>query len=175
MQSIGGIKIINIILVGGIFLFNGCSNKKPLPTQIKRKDIHTKPYELMIKPIIGTRQDDTKVVMDMGKVMKIWIAPYKNGGTLVSSHDNYVVARAPDFVVGEAVPKKSWRSMKTPTNPIPFLFRNEDLDKSTQISKEGIVEFNNVINKQENDVRTAIKRLDMSNKYDERIKEFLNK
>lgn len=129
----------------------------------------------MIKPIIGTRQDDAKIVMDMGKIMKIWIAPYKNGGTLVSSHDNYVVAKEPDFVIGESVPKKNWRSMKTPTNPIPFLFRDEDLDTATQINKEEIVKFNNVVYKQENNVKTAVKRLDKSNKYDEQIKKFLNK
>lgn len=158
-----------------IIVTTGCTSS-PKPKELSsRKDILTKPYELMITPVVGSRQDDTKVIMDMGKIMKIWIAPYKNKGTFVSSHDNYVVAKAPDFVVGEAVPQNNWRSMKTPTSKIPFIFRDADLDNSENLDKEEIVKYNNNIYKQQNNVEVAKERLQKANLYDDEIKNFLNK
>jgi len=172
-------KITNISLLLGIgIITSGCMGigpKKPLDENriISRKDIHTKPYQLNITPIIGSRQDDTKVVMDMGKIMKIWIAPYKNKGTFVSSHDNYVVAKAPDFVLGEEIPQRNWRSMKTPINKIPFQFRDADLDEAKELGSKEIVEYNNVIYQQQNNQKAAVKRMNKSNLYDEEIKRFL--
>jgi len=111
--------------------------------------------------------------MDMGKIMKIWIAPYKNKGTFVSSHDNYVVAKAPDFVLGEEIPQRNWRSMKTPINKIPFQFRDADLDEAKELGSKEIVEYNNVIYQQQNNQKAAVKRMNKSNLYDEEIKRFL--
>mgnify|MGYP006995602073 CR=1 FL=1 len=168
---------ISLSLGAVAVLIAGCSSSQPMVDSMygNRNTIMTKPYELKIKPIIGSRQEDSKVVMDMGKIMKIWIAPYKNQGTLISSHDNYVVAQAPDFVVGENIPQKNWRSMKTPTNPIPFLFRDSDMDVKKKISEEDIVKFNNNVYAQENDVHVAKKRIEASNIYDKEIKDFLDK
>ena len=164
-----------LIGTGIIFLISGCSNAKPVASKISlRKDILTKPYQIKITPIIGTRQDDAKVIMDMGKVMKVWIAPYKNNSTFVSSHDNFVVAKKPEFVVGETVPQKNWRSMKTPVNEVPFLFRNADMDTANNLSNREVVDFNNNVYKQQNDVNVAKKRLKADSKYDQEIKNFLN-
>lgn len=167
---------LNILaLIGTALLISGCSSKKEnvVPNLQNRKDILTKPYQLKITPIIGSRQDDAKVIMDMGKIMKIWIAPYKNQNTFVSSHDNYVVAKAPDFVVGENVPQQNWKAMKTPVKSMPFLFRDADLDKSDKLEKEEIVQYNNNIYKQQNDVNEAQERIEESSSYDKEIKAFL--
>jgi len=157
-----------------VALLSGCSSKEPEPRKIKpRKDIHTKPYELKITPIIGTRQEDAKVIMDMGKIMKVWIAPYKNNGVFVSSHDNFVVAKKPDFVVGEEIPTKNWGSMHTPTNSIPFIFRDSDLDNSTKLEKEEIVKFNNNVYKEQNSPDVSKQRIQEASKYDKQIIDFL--
>ena len=160
-------------------LFGGCtiidSEESLVPSNnTSRKDIHTKSYQLKITPIIGSRQDDEKVIMDMGKIMKIWISPYKNNGTFVSSHDNYVVAVKPDFVVGENIPQRNWQAVKTPTNTIPFLFRDSDMDTQDNLKKEDIVKYNNNIYKQQNDESVALEKIKKANKYDYEIKQFLN-
>ena len=170
-------RVNALILFGLVLLSTGCSSNKPEPTPelISRKDVHTKPYELKITPIIGSRQDDAKVIMDMGKIMKIWIAPYKNEGVFVSSHDNYVVAKEADFVLGETVPQKNWKAMKTPTNNIPFQFRDADLDQSSKLEEEEIVKYNNNVYEQQNSEDVAIERIEEANSYDKEIKAFLKK
>ena len=180
-------KIINstgLILICSTLFKNGCSSKQVgcfekdsdgnCISQMKdRKEIHTKPYQLKITPIVGSRQDDAKVIMNMGKVLKIWIAAYKDKGTFVSSHDNFVIAKEADFVVGENIPQKNWKSMKTPINPIPFLFRDADLDKANTIGSKEIVKYNNNIYTQENDEQVALDRINEASIYDKEIKEFL--
>ena len=172
-------SICILIALGLVFSFQGCSTKEvPIIKEPSKRDIHTKSYQLNITPIIGSRQNDTKVIMDMGKVMKVWIAPYKNKGTFVSSHDNYVVAKAPDFVLGETVPQKNWKSMKTPTNNIPFLFRDADLDRldrDTPLNQEDIVNYNNNVYKQQNAKTISSERKEKLSIYDKEIKKFLNK
>jgi len=173
MRKIGQIAFTILIAAS----FSGCSSSEAQPKQIRplRKDMHTKPYELKITPIVGTEQDDSKVVMDMGKVMKIWIAPYKNKDVFVSAHDNFVVAKKPEFVIGEKVPQKNWGSMHTPINRIPFVFRDADLDKATKLGKEEIVKYNNNIYKEQNNPKLAKQRINESNKYDKQIINFLKK
>lgn len=165
--------------ISTILLLGGCSTKdKALSDsieQMQRDKIHTKAYQLKITPIIGTRQDDAKIVMDMGKIIKVWIAPYKDGNTLVSSHDNYVVAQAPDFIIGEKLPKKNWRSLITPEQKFPFLFRDADLDNAEKIEEEEIVKYNNIVYKQQNDKEESVKRLKEADVYDQEIKNFLEK
>ncbi len=168
-------KVVGIIII--TTALSGCFARNPVSQKLevaKKKIIHTKAYQLKITPIIGSRQDDSKVIMDMGKIMKIWVASYKNNKTFVSSHDNFVVAVAPDFVIGETVPQKNWKSMKTPTNNIPFIFRDADLDSSDELESAEIVKYNNIVYQQQNDVKKAEKRLEKANIYDETIKEFLN-
>ncbi|MFA6195371.1 MAG: hypothetical protein WC656_01850 [Sulfurimonas sp.] len=169
-------KLYVLSVVCMTLLSTGCSSNKPTPTSdlVKRKDILTKPYELKITPIVGSRQNDSKVVMDMGKVMKIWIAPYKNKDTFVSAHDNFVVAKAPDFVVGETVPQSNWKSMKTPVKNIPFQFRNADLDNAEKLEEEEIVKYNNNVYEQQNDENVAKERMKEANGFDKEIKAFLN-
>lgn len=163
-----------IISTLSIFLFIGCSSKdEPKPNEVVKKDMHTKPYELKITPVIGSRQDDAKVIRDMGKILKVWVAPYKNKGTFVSAHDNFVVAREADFIIGESIPQSNWKSIKTPINNIPFVFRDADLDQKQNIDEETIVKYNNNVYKQQNDENIAKDRLQQSGSFDSEIKKFL--
>jgi hypothetical protein len=178
MTKVFSNKRLIIVIGASLMLFSGCASKnssleKEAFELERRSDIHTKAYQLKITPIIGTRQDDAKVVMDMGKVLKVWIAPYKDGKTLVSSHDNYVVAQAPDFVIGEKIPKKNWKGLIAPEKKIPFLFRDADLDNAKEINEEEIVKYNNIVYKQQNNTEESLKRLDKANVYDQEIKKFL--
>ncbi|MBW6487561.1 hypothetical protein [Sulfurimonas sp.] len=161
-----------------LLVFGGCSQKKDvipdMISDIERDKIHTKPYQLKITPIIGTRQDDAKVVMDMGKIIKVWVAPYKDGKTLVSSHDNYVVAQAPDFIIGESVPNKNWKGLVAPENKIPFLFRDSELDNANKIEEEEIIKYNNIVYQQQNDTNESVKRLEKTTVFDSEIKKFLD-
>ena len=171
-------KIISFTVASTLVLIlGGCTSTKSSLAEAKvftpRTDMHTKSYKLNVVPIIGSRQDDTKVIMDMGKIMKVWISDYKNRKTFVSSHDNYVVAQDPDFVLGETIPQKNWRSVKTPTNSIPFIFRDADLDKTTKLGREEIIKYNNNVYEQQNTKKVPQERLDEVNIYDREIKSFL--
>lgn len=185
MKKIPKIKIILFTgLLSTLILNTGCASKEKgcfekdsngnCISQMKnRKDILTKPYQLKITPLIGSRQEDSKVIMNMGKILKVWIANYKHDGVFVSSHDNFVVAKKPDFVLGEEVPQKNWKSIKTPQSPIPFLFRSADLDGVNTLQSKDIIEYNNNIYKQENDSNVAENKIREANQYDEEIKRFL--
>jgi len=173
-----------LFLLSSTFIISGCATKqencfnkdvngKCISRMKDRREIHTKPYQLKITPIVGSRQEDAKVIMNMGKVLKIWIAPYKNKGTFVSGHDNFVIAKKADFIMGESVPQRNWKSIKTPINSIPFIFRDADLDKSNTLESKEIVKYNNNVYKQENDKQVALDRLNESSIYDKEIKEFL--
>lgn len=100
-----------VFLFGCVLVFSGCSvanntfksnaekHKKKTKTQIHEK------YDFNLKPIIGTRNKDTQTIVDMGVVLKIWVAPYKSrSGILTAMHDIYIWGKRPDFVVGEKLP-----------------------------------------------------------------------
>lgn len=109
---------------------------------------YTKPYEMNNKLIVGSQQDDARVVYSTGVILKVWIAPYHMGETLISSHSNYVVVEAPKFLVGESVKKSG-----TPgdgfvgaNRDIPYVFRSEEVDRESntkKLSNNVIREFNN--------------------------------
>jgi hypothetical protein len=171
-------KSILILLPISIFMISGCSSRSenPIPNDEiygSRSEIHTKPYELKITPIVGSRQDDSKVIRDMGKILKVWIAPYKNKETFVSAHDNFVVAKEPDFVVGETVPQRNWKAMKTPVNNVPFMFRSADMD--TELNQETIVKYNNNVYKQQNNPDEAVNKINKADtEFDNEIKKFID-
>ncbi len=168
------INILNTVCCLSFVLAGCASHNAQNIEETTKRDMHTKAYELKITPVIGSRQDDAKVIRDMGKILKVWVAPYKNKGTFVSAHDNFVVAKEPDFIIGEAVPQSGWKSMKTPVNNIPFVFRDADMDTKESIDEETIVKYNNNVYKQQNDENIAKARLDdSSNIFDNEIKKFL--
>ena len=90
-----------------------------------------KAYQFKIKPIVGSRQDDAKVVVNMGKVLKIWVAPYKVKGTMIASHDIYSWVVKPDFIVGESIPNPRNRDgVITPLNNVPFAFKPKEIENA---------------------------------------------
>lgn len=57
-----------------------------------------------IKTIVGTKQEDAKVIVNSGKVLKVMVFPYKQSRTLITAHDVYTMVETPSFIVGEMVP-----------------------------------------------------------------------
>ena len=87
----------------------------------------TNGYRTGIKPIVGTRQRDAQVVIDTGKVLKIWVAPYTQGNTLIAAHDIYTMVEQPHFVVGEMVPVAKGKGRSCDAG-IPVSIKDKYLD-----------------------------------------------
>jgi len=142
----------------------------------------TKPYRMNNKIIVGSRQDDAKVVYSVGKVLKVWIAPYQQGGTMVASHDNYVVVEKPHFIPGESIDRAGTRpnSAISPTNNFPYVYRDYELDRTpakNRYSGKNIKKFNNNIYKSRESYNIpAANRSNKANaNYDKKIFDFLGK
>ena len=140
---------VSVIGIGSMILLSGCSGKETIPNpdaDIEKK-INSKrskrgsnishqyvvPYQMKLNPIVGSRSNDAKVVVDMGKVLKVWVAPYKQGLTLNSSHDVYTFVAAPQFVLGETVPhRQKGGSLFSPSNKLPFLITDKQLNVNSE-------------------------------------------
>jgi hypothetical protein len=142
----------------------------------------TKGYNMKNKIIVGSRQDDARVVYSVGKILKTWIAPYHQGGTLIAAHDNYIVVEKPHFLVGESVQREGTRpnGVVTPANHFPTVYRDYELDRSkkrNRFSNKNIKRFNNNIYRDTNAKNIPSKsRANKANTvYDSKISEFLGK
>lgn len=140
----------------------------------------TKPYQMNNKIIVGSRQDDAKVIYSTGKILKTWVAPYHQGGTLISSHDMYVVVEKPGFLAGESVARNSGdpSGAVTPTSDFPFVYRDYELDrtpKGQRFTNENIKQYNNNIytNKQTRNIPAKSRTNKANTVYDEKIYQFL--
>jgi len=181
-------------ILGTLLIFSGCSTKKPQPKQTTylknidyivkkqqeknlKEQLSTKSYHFMVKPIIGSEQDDSKVVVDMGKILKVWVAPYVYNGTLIASHDIYTWVQAPHFIAGESIgnsqPHSS--SLITPNENYPLIYRPSEV-YSTQ-AKFTNNELKKYVNKKyeiEKHHEKGLKQLQkQNNKYDTLIKQYL--
>ena len=157
-----------------ILLFSGCAKKEPTPTIIKKVIIHKdKPYKFNYTPIIGTQTPDDKVIVDMGKVARVWINSYKTkSGELIASHDIYVWTKKPDFIVGTKLPIRSNRGLLNPLRKMPFMLSKDTLNREN-FSDKNIKAYVNNIYKLKNS-RTATKtRVNKSSKFDNSIKQYL--
>lgn len=174
-------KIVNRVIMGSAVAvamlgMSGCSGKQePEPVASKRIVVEKpKPYEFRLKPQIGTRHDDARTVVDMGEVLKVTLNSYKNRqGNLVASHDVYIWARMPDFIVGEKLPTRKSNGMVNPSGRMPFMLRNEELDQADVENDETIRTYVNQVYKMEQDERAASNRKLEANRYDSEIIEFL--
>jgi len=160
-QIVNGLMVLTVSM-----FFAGCSvHSEPKPCGVyddikeieanatTKECARTKPYQLKIKPIVGSRQDDSKVVVDMGKVQKIWIAPYKIKSTLIAAHDIYTWVQKPRFIPGESLPDpKAKTGLPGPYRKLPFVFRSEETDDgSTELTDEKIKAYANNVYKAQND------------------------
>jgi hypothetical protein len=146
----------------------------------RTSDCDTKPYQMNNKIIVGSRQDDARVVYSTGKILKTWIAPYHQGGTLIASHDIYVVVEKPGFLAGESVGRNSGdpSGAVTPTGDFPFVYRDNELDRTTRderFTNENIKRYNNNIytNKQSRNIPAKSRSNKANAVYDEKIYQFL--
>ena len=120
------------IIVATLFM-SGCSSTKIKTKWESRKKItnysqSNNPTEFRYKPVIGTKQSDTKVMIDMGEWAKIWIKNYKNKNkTFVASHSIVTMIREPGFIAGEQIPYGRRQSVYDTYGARSFTFRSSDL------------------------------------------------
>jgi len=180
--------LTSISFIAIAVFFGGCARDDAcIPKQLPINDSSgafcaTKPYQMKNKIIVGSRQDDAKVVYSIGKILKVWIAPYNQGGTLIASHDNYVVVEKPHFLVGESVDRAGSKpnSAVSPTNNFPYVYRDYELDRSSKkdrFSDRNIKKYNNNIYRSREAYGIPAKsRSNRANaEYDKKIFQFLGK
>lgn len=171
-----------------ILLFNGCALRKGAKScgilnvdgisnssnalEINRKN-YVNPYQMKIKPIVGSRQDDAKVVVDMGKVLKVWISPYKSSGTMIASHDLYTWVEKPRFIPGESIDYiKKADGMMSSAKRLPFVFNEHELAKEGDLTSEDVKDYVNSVYKTQNNNQVE-ENNKKSSKYDSTINRYL--
>lgn len=148
----------------GIFLLSGCSAKNtvfPDPDADIKAAIEknkfssgtnsydTKkimPYQQKVSLMVGSRANDSKVVVNAGKVLKVFIASYKQKGTLIAGHDIYTYVEKPGFVVGENIPSRSTDSITTPLSKLPFDINRRELNINTSEEEMSNKDVKNYMN-----------------------------
>ena len=179
--------VTGLLITTSIFL-SGCAHDDAcIPKQLQVENSRgafcaTKPYQMKNKIIVGSRQDDAKVVYSVGKILKVWVAPYTQGGTLIASHDNYVVVEKPHFLVGESVDRAGSRpnGAVSPTNNFPYVYRDYELDRTnrkSRFSDKNIKHYNNNIyrSKQAYGIPAKSRSNKANAEYDKKIFQFLGK
>lgn len=168
-----------IFITINMIIFNGCSAKndvKPIPYQPVQKILKpkSKAYTFNYIPIIGTQTPDDKVIVDMGVVLRIWMNSYKNrANNLISSHDVYVWAKRPDFIVGNPLPMKN-RGILSPSHKMPFIVSDKTVDRSDFKDNKNIRNFVNALYKRRKESENVVeKHISESFKFDATIKRFL--
>lgn len=140
--------VLSVVSMISVMMITGCSNKEPLPNITKNMFIKDRPKEYTFNyiPIIGTQTPDDKVVVDMGVVLRVWINSYKNRtDDLVSSHDIYMWAKKPDFILGAPLPTRK-RGIINSTNRLPFSISDNSVDRSNTKDNMNIRSFVNSVN-----------------------------
>jgi len=179
------IKSISVIVC--LIFLSGCSSKKIQSrfvnvdnTQASHLNQTNNPNHFRYKPVIGTRQDDTKVMIDMGKFAKIWIKNYRNKNqTFVASHDIITMIEAPGFIAGEDIPSSKRSVQKKTYGGNTFSYRSSDLihtnsmDQS-ELKTSQIKDFVNNYKTTEKYKKLPEEKQKQLGKYDEKIKYFLN-
>lgn len=131
---------ISILCILGLVLFAACSSKKEIIILDKEN------YTSKFTPIIGSRNNDVRTILDMGMAVKVWVAPYKDQfGTLVAGHDIYVWLERPDFIPGTAVPQIDGDNKGIPNQVgrIPFTLSPEEIDRSDLKNDKAIQDYVN--------------------------------
>lgn len=167
--------IICSILSG---LFAGCSSKEKVEPKFveNEEEVKTlKAYAFKYKPIIGSRNSDSRVVIDQGVVMKAWINTYKlDRGTLIPSHDIYVRVKEPDFIPQYATPPRmKSKGLLTETKETPFMLSDKEIDRSSHKTNEGIKQFVNSVY-EKNSPEKEEERVQEGTQFDNDIKEYIN-
>lgn len=191
----GSKLFIYSFIVVAISFFSGCTAKQQSSnSSLSKKDVQNDstsvqndsvPYKFRLKPIIGSRNSDSRTVVDMGVVMKIWITPYKDkNNNLIASHDIYTWVRKPDFIVGENLPSGTFMQnnndydtggMINIEDKLPFMLSPSEIDRSDIENDEIIQKYANKIYKLQVSEKNAQEQLKKSEDFDAVIKNFVNK
>ena len=146
--------------------------------QISNKQVKLKPYQFKLTPIVGTRHDESKVIVDMGKIQKIWIKQYKVGSTLIPSHDIFTWVVKPDYVVGESVPThKNNSGLLSPMNRLPFALNAKEISsKEKRLTNSTVKKYVNSLYQTGADPQKVVERNKKADsEYDSVINEYLRK
>ena len=143
-----------------------------------KEELNTESYHFMVTPIVGSEQDDSKVIVDMGKILKVWIAPYVVGGTMIAAHSIYTWVQAPHFIAGESVGRGSPTdaSLLTPSGNYPVIYRPDELYyNEPSFSNKELKEYVNKKYEVDKHPEKYLKRIDkrIKNKYDKVILQYL--
>lgn len=184
----------NIFFIGAVFtafVFSGCSTKEQLSCSIpggcgntpKRVEVEHGDDNLKIpafdyKPIIGTRNNDAKTIVDTGVVLKIYIPTYKDSKKmLVAAHDRYVWAKEPGFVVGTERPDVRKRTgLMTSAGKVPFVFGEGEIDAASIDNNSKIKDYLNAVSEAEKRDTAALENLEAADdRFDKVIKGYVEK
>lgn len=108
------------------------------------------PYQNKILIEAGSRSNESKVVVNAGKVLKIYIAAYKMGGTMIAGHDVYTYVEKPGFIVGQTTPARATDGVITPSSKLPFKINKEELNINAdekELSNSDVKNFENNLHK----------------------------
>ena len=174
------------LLLGTLTLLitTGCASKNPqnisfsdLTKETKSNNMTKKiePYKLKVTPLVGSRTNDAKVVMDTGVVLKIYVAPYKVSTTLIAGHDMYTYVTKPGFIVGSDLPKSFNKGSISPAQKLPFVFDASNIDATDEITNNEIKEYINKQHEIKSGKKEVIKKVETKNlKNDSTILNYIN-
>ncbi len=160
------LKKQNILLLSlATFILGGCSGSPRVETSMLKgykKSMYSIPTKdksnyFRYKPIIGTTQPDTKVMINMGKFAKIWIQSYINKNrTFIASHDIIVMVKEPGYISGEDLPSAMNRAQEKTYGANTFTFRSTDLFTNSNMPTNNVTdeEIKSFMNNYEREKRT---------------------
>ena len=167
---------VSLCIFGAGVVISGCAAKKDITVQHDIVVHKTKPYQFKLKPQIGSRQEDSRTIVDMGVVLKISVNTYKNrSGDLIGGHDIYVWGRKPDFIPTTTLPKRTSYGMITSNKKLPFYLSNDGLDQADLQKDETIRDYTNELYKMEKEKKLIKEKREKSLKNDKKILDFLKK
>lgn len=153
-------KFLKILLIGlSSFVFWGCaSSSENVRTQYVIVDKES--GEIRYKPIVTSENRDSRVILKLPKVLKVWIAPYVNeSGLLVSGHDVYTVLESHKFVSGTQAHYGRTYGATSPVGDLPFSISPYEIDRSDLESDKVIIDFlDNADNASEGSVMNKVNR-----------------
>lgn len=171
-----------------LLMFDGCATKA-IKSRINADGDETraifmnqknKADSFRFQPVIGTRQEDTKVMIDMGKFAKIWIKNYRNKNqTFVASHDIVTMIKAPGFIAGEEIDFEKRDVVKKTYGGNTFSYRSSDIVSQTSaddtnLKDEQIKEFVNNYQETKKYGKLPDAKSEKLDKYNKAISEFLD-
>jgi len=168
-----------------VFFMSGCTKTPKVKTKFEKYNYKVStqsnnPLQFRYQPVIGTKQDDTKVMIDMGQWAKIWIKNYKNKNqTFVASHSIVTKVREPEFIAGEQIPRSRRDATYNTYGSNSFAFRSTDLnygssaDGSYGKSDQEIKEYVNNYEYSKHTERLAPQKREDVVKYDKAIADYI--